>query len=148
MWHIQVHEVRQDASEGAERLILFNIFINSLIKESASLASLQVTATQEKWLICWRASLLGRGTIWEVSWKSGLTGISWSSTEMDAKSCAWDRNAPCPGTGVPSRHPGTWESWQTPHPTFVSNVAPAEMKANCLLGCSGEDWLFHSACTC
>lgn len=28
-----------------------------------------------------------------------------------------------------------WESWWTPHPMCISNVAPAEMKANCLLLC-------------
>lgn len=63
MRYIQVRRAGQDASEGAEGLIMFNIFISNLIKESASLASLQMTPTQEKWLICWRASLLARGTI-------------------------------------------------------------------------------------
>ena len=104
-------------------------------RQSASWASLQVTPTQEKRLICWRARLRARGTVWEMSWKNRPTRIFWSSTEINARSCTWGRNTPCPGTGVASRHPGSWESWQTPHPTCVSNVTPAGMEANFMLGC-------------
>ena len=39
MWHIQAHGARQDASEGAEGLILFNIFISNLVKETECILS-------------------------------------------------------------------------------------------------------------
>lgn len=63
-------------------------------RQGASLARLQATPTQEKWLICWRASLLA---------KSEPTGISSSPAEMNARSLTQHRNR-YRGAESPDRH--------------------------------------------
>jgi len=67
--------------------VLFNIFINDLVRSSALLASLQMTPSRVVQLTHQKDGMPSRGS-W-TSWRGGPVWTSWSSTRSSARFCIW-----------------------------------------------------------
>lgn len=149
MWHVQAHRVRQDASEGAERLILFNIFINSLIKETECILS-------EFAGDCNPGEVVDMLESKSAGQRNHLRDEleEWANRNLlkfnrdGCKVLRLGQKCPMPRYGGTISSPRELGVLTDTTPNICQQRGSCRNESQLSAGLPGEDWLFPSACAC